>query len=58
MNYDVGEFVEMKKPHPCGTNKWEILRVGADFKLRCSACNHLIMIPREKFEKNVKRKIL
>ncbi|QEH70932.1 DUF951 domain-containing protein [Cellulosilyticum sp. WCF-2] len=47
----------MKKPHPCGSNKWEILRIGADFKLRCSACNHLIMISREKFEKSVKRKI-
>ena len=58
MNYDIGEFVEMKKPHPCGTNRWEILRVGADFKLRCSECNHLIMISREKFEKSVKKKLI
>ncbi len=58
MSYEVGEFVEMKKPHPCGTNKWEILRVGADFKLRCTSCSHLIMLPREKFEKSVKKKIV
>lgn len=55
MNYQVGDVVQMKKPHPCGTNEWEILRVGADFKLRCIACNHLIMIPRIKFEKSVKK---
>ena len=57
MSYQTGDIVEMKKPHPCGSNKWEILRVGADFKLKCSACNHLIMVSREKFEKSVRRKI-
>ena len=55
MNYQVGDVVQMKKPHPCGTNEWEVLRVGVDFKLRCLQCNHLIMISREKFEKNVKK---
>lgn len=55
MNYQVGDVVQMKKPHPCGTNEWEVLRVGADFKLRCAFCKHLIMIPREKFEKSVKK---
>lgn len=57
MNYQVGDVVQMKKPHPCGANTWEVLRVGADFKLRCQQCRHIIMLPREKFEKNV-RKIL
>ncbi|MGL4737970.1 MAG: DUF951 domain-containing protein [Cellulosilyticaceae bacterium] len=55
MNYLVGDVVQMKKPHPCGTNEWEVLRVGADFKLRCKACGHLIMIPRTKFEKSIKK---
>lgn len=55
MDYQVGDLVQMKKPHPCGTNEWEVLRVGADFKLRCKACGHLIMISREKFEKSVKK---
>ncbi|MGL6175285.1 MAG: DUF951 domain-containing protein [Cellulosilyticaceae bacterium] len=55
MNYSVGDIVQMKKSHPCGANEWEVLRVGADFKLRCKSCQHLIMIPREKFEKSVKK---
>lgn len=55
MNYSVGDVVQMKKPHPCGTNEWEVLRVGADFKLRCMHCKHLIMVPRAKFEKSVKK---
>ncbi len=57
MNYVVGDVVQMKKPHPCGTNEWEILRTGVDFKLRCLGCSHLIMIPREKFQKSVKKLI-
>ena len=55
MNYSVGDIVQMKKMHPCGTNEWEILRVGADFKLRCKECKHIIMLSREKFEKSVKK---
>ncbi|WP_058486062.1 DUF951 domain-containing protein [Defluviitalea phaphyphila] len=55
MKFFVGDIVEMKKPHPCGSNKWEILRVGIDFRIRCLGCNHLVMIPRAKFEKRVKK---
>ncbi len=55
MKYEVGDIVQMKKAHPCGTNNWQVLRVGADFKIRCSGCDHLIMLPREKFEKSVKK---
>lgn len=54
MVFLVGNFVYMKKRHPCGSNKWEILRIGADFKIKCCGCGHLVMIPRGKFEKNVK----
>lgn len=57
VNYQIGDVVQMKKPHPCGTNAWEVLRVGADFKLRCQQCQHIIMLPREKFEKSVKKLI-
>ena len=55
MNYSIGDVVQMKKQHPCGGNEWEVLRVGADFRLKCNTCNHLIMIPRPKFEKGVKK---
>lgn len=57
MKFFVGDIVQMKKPHPCGTNRWEILRVGIDFKIRCTGCEHLVMLPRTKFEKSVKKVI-
>ena len=48
------ENVRMKKKHPCGSSEWEVLRVGADFRLKCAGCGHQIMIPRVKAEKNVR----
>jgi hypothetical protein len=44
----------MKKPHPCGCNRFAVLRIGMDFKLRCEGCNHEIMAPRSKIEKRIK----
>ena len=52
--YEVGDIVTMKKPHPCGSKDWEILRVGADFRLKCTGCGHQIMIARRLVEKNTK----
>lgn len=52
--YNLGDVVSMKKPHPCGTNEWEILRIGMDFRIRCLKCGRMVMLPRVKFEKNVK----
>ena len=46
--YEVGDIVETKKQHPCGSKNWEITRVGVDFKLKCTGCGHVIMIEREK----------
>ena len=54
MDFKVGDIIKMKKPHPCGTNQWEILRVGMDFRLRCVGCNHQVMVPRKLIEKNFK----
>ena len=42
--YEVGDIVKLKKQHPCGSHEWEILRVGADFRLKCTGCGHQIMI--------------
>ncbi len=53
--YDIGTIVEMKKPHPCGTNKWEIVRVGADIKIKCINCNHIVMLPRVEFNRKLKK---
>ena len=53
--YKVGDIVETKKQHPCGSKTWEITRVGVDFKLRCTNCGHVIMVEREKALKMIKR---
>lgn len=52
--YEVGDVVKLKKQHPCGSNEWEILRIGADFRLKCLGCEHQIMIARKLVEKNTK----
>lgn len=52
--YEVGDIVKLKKQHPCGANEWEILRVGADFRLKCIGCGHQVMIARKLVEKNTK----
>lgn len=54
MEFNVGQVIKMKKPHPCGANEWEILRVGMDFRLKCKGCDHQVMVPRKLVEKNVK----
>ena len=52
--YEVGDVVRLKKQHPCGSSEWEILRVGADFRLKCLGCGHQIMIARKLVEKNTR----
>ncbi len=54
MELNVGDVVKLKKQHPCGGYTWEILRVGADFRLKCQTCGHQVMIPRKQVEKSVK----
>lgn len=53
--YDKGDIVMMKKQHPCGTNRWLITRVGADIKIQCTGCGHLVMMTRQKFDKGFKK---
>ena len=57
MDVRVGDVLELKKEPPCGSKRWQVLRVGMDFKLRCQGCGHELMLPRSKAEKNI-RKIL
>lgn len=54
MDIKVGDKITMKKPHPCGDNRFAVLRIGMDFKLRCLGCGHEIMAPRSKIEKRIK----
>ena len=57
MEYNVGDIVRTKKQHPCGTNEWEIVRVGADIKIKCIKCNRTVLIPRIEFNKKLKKVI-
>ena len=54
IQFRIGDVVQMKKQHPCGSNRWLVLRIGADFKLRCEGCEREVMGPRSKFERSVK----
>ena len=54
MDIQVGDVLVMKKTHPCGSREWEVLRIGADFKLRCCGCGREVMGARTRFEKNVR----
>lgn len=56
-DYKLNDFVTMKKPHPCGENKWKIIRMGMDIRIKCQGCDHSVLIPRRKFEKNLKKVI-
>ncbi len=54
MNLLVGDIIKMKKPHPCGSKEWELLRVGMDFRMKCTGCGHQVMLPRVQAEKNIR----
>mgnify|MGYP003300767829 CR=1 FL=1 len=54
MDVRIGDKLLMKKPHPCGGNTFEVLRIGADFRIRCIKCGREVMLERVKVEKNIK----
>lgn len=51
--YDIGSMVVLKKGHPCGENLWEVIRLGADIKIKCNKCGRMVMIPRIDFNKKI-----
>ncbi len=53
--YKLGSIVMMKKEHPCGTNEWQIIRIGADIKIKCCKCGRTIMMPRFEFNRKLKK---
>ena len=55
MDIQVGDRLTLKKPHPCGSHEWEVLRSGADFLLKCAGCGHQIMCPRSQVEKKIRK---
>ena len=54
MDIQIGDVIKMKKPHPCGSHEWEVLRVGMDFRLKCIGCGHQVLLARKLVEKNVR----
>ncbi len=54
LDIQVGDIVRLKKQHPCGAKEWEVLRIGADFRVRCLGCGRQIMIARKLVEKNIR----
>lgn len=57
MDIRLNDILVMKKAHPCGDKQWKVLRVGADFRLKCLGCGHEIMVPRLKAERNIRNVI-
>ncbi len=55
MDINIGDILTLKKAHPCGSHDWEVLRTGIDFRIKCVGCGHMVMIPRVKIEKNIKK---
>ena len=55
MDIKVGDVLKLKKSHPCGSAEWEVLRIGADFRIKCKGCGHQVMIARPALEKSVKK---
>ena len=55
MDVRLGDILHMKKPHPCGSDSFLVLRTGIDFRLRCTGCGHEVMVTRAKAEKNIRR---
>lgn len=54
MEINLGDVLKLKKQHPCGSHEWEVLRVGADFRIKCKGCGRQVMIARRLLEKSVK----
>ena len=53
--YELHDVVEMKKPHACGQNNWEIIRMGADIRIKCLGCGQLVLMPRREFNRKIKK---
>jgi hypothetical protein len=53
--FGLGDVVQMKKGHPCGTNAWKVIRMGMDIRMKCTGCEHSVLLPRARFEQRLKK---
>lgn len=54
MDVRLDDIVRLRKPHPCGSYEWRVVRLGADIGIKCMKCNHRVLMPRSTFERRVK----
>ncbi|OON86451.1 DUF951 domain-containing protein [Oribacterium sp. C9] len=54
-NIELGDIITVKKQHPCGSSEWEVLRVGADVRIKCMGCGHMLLLPRSKVSSMIKK---
>lgn len=57
MEYKIGDIIEFKKQHPCGSRRWEITRIGVDYKFKCKGCSHVIVLQRQEALKKIIKKV-
>ncbi len=55
IQFELHDVVEMKKPHPCGENRWKVIRLGMDIRIKCLGCGHSVLIPRKEFTRKTKK---
>lgn len=55
IKFYLGDVVQTRKAHPCGADRWEIIRTGMDIRIRCQGCGHVVLLPRRRFERAIKR---
>jgi hypothetical protein len=55
MDIRIGDVYTLRKPHPCGSYDWRVVRVGADIGMKCAKCDHKVLLPRSEFERRVKK---
>lgn len=53
--FGLNDVVEMKKAHPCGVNRWKVVRMGMDIRIKCEGCQHSVMMPRKEFTRKIKK---
>ncbi|MGD6834306.1 DUF951 domain-containing protein [Bacillus haimaensis] len=53
--FGMNDVVEMKKAHPCGVNRWKVVRMGMDIRIKCEGCQHTVMMPRKEFTRKIKK---
>lgn len=56
--FGLGDIVKMKKGHPCGTNAWKVIRMGMDIRMKCTGCEHSVLLPRTRFEQRLKKVLI